>query len=217
MPIKDFARAKSRLGTTLTAEQCAQLAACMAADVITALQGCTSISHIVCLGEGPEIQAFATEHGCAFITEQSDAGLSANLDLAAQQLQDKGAQTLLIVPGDLPTITPADIDKLLNNHHGGLTVCPAVRDGGTNALVVSPPTGIGFLFGEQSCKQHIRAAETAGLKNRVVQVAAFDYDIDRPVDLEWLCNDEPHGQTRRYLERSELCCLFDQPPSAASA
>ena len=217
MPIKDFTRAKSRLSTTLTAEQCTQLAACMAADVITALRGCTGISHIVCLGEGPEIQAFATEHDCEFIAEQSGAGLSANLDIAAQQLQDKGAQTLLIIPSDLPTITATDIDQLLSNHHGGLTVCPAVRDGGTNALVVSPPTGIGFLFGEQSCKRHLRAAETAGLEHRVVHVTAFDIDIDRPVDLEWLCNDEPHGQTRRYLERSELCCLFAQSPSAASA
>ena len=147
MPIKDFARAKSRLGETLTGEQCAQLAACMAADVIAALRGCTGIDHIVCLGEKAEIRAFATQHGCEFIQETSSDGLLANLNHAAQKLQDKGAQTLLIIPGDLPTLTSADLDKLLNHHHGGLTVCPAVRDGGTNALVISPPTGFGFFFG----------------------------------------------------------------------
>ena len=189
----------------------------MAADVVATLHACATIGHVVCLGEAPGIRTFADEHACEFIAETTDDGLLSNLDRAARQLQNLGAQTLLIVPGDLPTIRPADVDELLIAHHDGLTVCPAARDGGTNALVISPPTGIGFLFGEQSCKRHVDAAEVAGLVHRVVQSEAFDYDIDRPVDLEWLCNDEPHGRTRAYLEQSGLCAVFDQPPSAASA
>jgi len=217
VPIKDFARAKSRLASALSTEQCAELAVCMAADVTATLRACPGIGHVVCLGEEPEIQAFATAHGCEFIAEKPGAGLSVSLDHAARQLQENGAQTLLIVPSDVPTISPDDIGELLNNHHGGLTICPAARDGGTNALVVSPPTGIGFQFGEQSCARHVHAAEAAGLEHRVVQAAAFSCDIDRPADLEWLCKDDPHGQTRRYLEQSPICNAFRPPPSAASA
>jgi 2-phospho-L-lactate guanylyltransferase len=221
VPIKDFARAKSRLAAVLTTEQCAALAACMAADVATALRGCAGIGHIVCLGEEPQIRAFAAEHDCEFIAERPDAGLLANLDHAAQELQGNGARTLLIVPSDLPTITPANLDSLLEKHHGGLTICPADRDGGTNALVISPPTGIGFLFGKQSCERHCRAAEAADLEYRVVHAAPFSIDIDRPADLAWLCGFDPQGQTGRYLDRSGLRATIlnhsDQPPSAAIA
>jgi 2-phospho-L-lactate guanylyltransferase len=225
VPIKDFARAKSRLTTVLTDEQCAELAACMAADVTTALRGCAGIGHVVCLGQEPQIRAFATEHGCEFIAETAGAGLSANLDHAAQQLQENGARTLLIVPGDLPTITPADLDALLENHRGGLTICPADLDGGTNALVISPPTGIGFLFGNRSSEQHIRAAEAAGLEHRIVRAVAFRCDIDVPADLAWLCSADPQEHTRRYLDRSGIRstlrsimgATFHQPPSAATA
>jgi len=221
VPIKDFARAKSRLRPVLTAEQCAELAACMAADVLCALRNCTGIGQVVCLGEEPLIRAFAAKQGCEFIAERTGTGLSANLDLAARQLQDNGTRTLLIVPVDLPTIQAADIDECLNKHRGGLTICPAERDGGTNALVVSPPTGIGFQFGEQSCAKHIHAAKAAGLEHRVEDAPAFRYDIDIPADLAWLCDASPQGRTGRYLERSGLLEKIrgtsDRPPSAATA
>ncbi|HJP37740.1 MAG TPA: 2-phospho-L-lactate guanylyltransferase [Gammaproteobacteria bacterium] len=210
VPIKNFTRAKSRLSAALNAEQCAQLATCMAADVTTALRNCTKIGHVVCLGEDPLIRAFSAEHGCEFIAELEGAGLSANLDHAARQLESNGAQTLLIIPGDLPTITTTDLDTLLKEHSGGLTICPADRDGGTNALVISPPTGIGFLFGEQSCERHVQAAQAAGLNHRIICPAAFQCDIDRPTDLAQLCNINPTGHTGRYLDRSGLRGAFSQ-------
>lgn len=217
VPIKDFAKAKSRLGAVLTAKQCARLAACMAADVITSLRHCAGIGHVVCLGEEPLIREFSEEHDCKFIAEMADAGLLANLDHAARQLQENGARTLLIVPSDLPTITTVDLDALLEDHQGGLTICPAVRDGGTNALVISPPTGIHFLFGEQSCARHIHAAEAAGLEHHVVHSAAFRCDIDRPADLAQLCRVNLHGHTGRYLDQSGIRTVFRRPPSTASA
>lgn len=221
VPIKDFTRAKSRLRPLLTAEQCAELAACMAADVLRALRGCPGIGHVACLGDEPQIRAFAAQQGCEFIAEHPDTGLRANLNLAARQLQENGAQTLLIVPGDLPTISATDIDECLKKHHDGLTICPAERDGGTNTLIITPPTGIGFQFGEQSCAKHIHAAEASGLEHQIDDAPAFRYDIDTPVDLAWLCDASPQGQTGEYLERSGLLEKIrgasDQPPSAAIA
>jgi len=221
VPIKDFTRAKSRLRPLLTAGQCAELAACMATDVLRALRGCAGIGHVAGLGDEPQIRAFAAKQGCEFIAERPDTGLRANLDLAARDLQENGAQTLLIVPGDLPTISATDIDECLEKHHGGLTICPAERDGGTNTLIISPPTGIEFQFGEQSCAKHIHAAEAAGLAHRVEDTPPFRYDIDVPADLAWLCSISPQGRTGRYLEQSGLLEKIrgaaGQPPSAAIA
>lgn len=204
VPIKEFARAKSRLGGTLTAQQCADLAACMAGDVITALLECEPVARVTCLGAGEQMEAFVTSRGCSFIGEIPGAGLSANLDLAARQLQDAGARTLLVLPGDLPMLESADIGTLLAKHKGGLTVCPARRDGGTNALIVSPPTGIRFRFGESSCARHVEAAKVAGLEHRTVHAPAFECDIDTPDDLGALCRSDVRGQTGQYLDRSGI-------------
>ncbi len=217
VPIKDFARAKSRLAAALSPEQCSELARSMAADVVTALRDCPDIGHVVCLGQEPCIRDFAAEYGCEFIAERAGTGLSASLDQAARQLEKKGARKLLVVPGDLPVITPDDLVSLLDKHRDGLTICPAGRDGGTNAIIISPPTGIHFRFGKQSCERHIRAAEAAGLEHRNVNATAFRYDIDVPADLAWLCSVEPDGHTGRFLNRSSIPATFCQPPSSATA
>ena len=148
-------------------------------------------------------------------------GLLVNLDRAARELEQKGAGTLLIVPGALPTIGAADLDACLAGHRDGLTICPAERDGGTNVLAVSPPTGIGFRFGEQSCAKHVEAAATAGLDYRIEDIPAFRHDIDVPSDLAWLCGTPPQGRTGRFIARTGLAKRIrnatGHPPSAAIA
>lgn len=217
VPIKEFARAKSRLGGVLTAGQCAELAACMTGDVIDALLDCERIERIACLGAGEQTAEFANSRGCAFIDEIPGSDLSANLDLAARRLQDEGAETLLILPGDLPMLTSADIEMLLAGHNDDLTICRAQRDGGTNALVVSPPTGIRFRFGESSCARHAEAAKAAGLTHRIVNAPAFGHDIDTPDDLTALCRSAVHGETGRYLDRSGLRSAAGSAPAHATA
>jgi hypothetical protein len=39
--------------------------------------------------------------------------------------------------------------RLIEGHPGGLSLCPAARDGGSNALLLSPPTAMPFLYGPQ--------------------------------------------------------------------
>ena len=61
--------------------------------------------------------------------------MCADLDTAAADLAADGAGTLMIVPADLPLLTPRDFEALLAGHREGVTVVPAAADGGTNALV----------------------------------------------------------------------------------
>lgn len=217
VPIKEFDRAKSRLSGALTAEQRAELAFCMASDVIDALRGSASIDHVACVGSGPHIAEFAARRGCTFIAESRSDDLSNHLDEAARQLADRGAQLLMIVPADVPMITSADVDALLAAHTGGMTICPARRDGGTNALIIDPPTAIAFRFGEHSADRHVEAATAAGLAHRVLHAAAFEYDIDTPADLAALCQTGPRSQTGRYLDRSGIRSAYCPPAVPVTA
>ena len=112
MPVKDFGSAKSRLRTVLSANECAGLALNMARDVAAAILNADTVDGLSLLGSGPEIENLARELRCDCMEEFDDVDLSGNLGLAARQLEANGVTTLMIVPGDMPTLRASDIDQL---------------------------------------------------------------------------------------------------------
>ena len=103
------------------------------------------------------------------------------------------------MPADLPAVGPNDIDQLLAGHLAGITLAPAAKDNGTNALVCSPPDVIPFRFGRFSAARHAAVAAAAGTPIRVVRGSAFDRDLDRPADLEWLMSQTQSSRARRFI------------------
>ncbi len=63
------------------------------------------------------------------------------LAAAARTLKAEGARGMLVLPGDIPAVTAAEIAELLAGHGEGRAVSlVAAYDGqGTNALLASPP------------------------------------------------------------------------------
>ena len=126
------------------------------------------------------------------------------LGRVARELADHGARHLLVVPADLPTLSAGDLQALLADHKSGVTICPAAEDGGTNALLLSPPTAIPFLYGPDSAARHRAAAEAAGLPVRVMNIPGFARDVDSPEDLRWLAGQKIACATRAWLVASGI-------------
>jgi hypothetical protein len=61
-------------------------------------------------------------------------------------------------------------------------IAPA-HDGGTNALVVSPPDAMPFAYGPDSCAAHQKAAAGGGLSCLIMPLPSLLYDVDRSADL----------------------------------
>ena len=204
VPVKSLTAAKTRLRPTLSTEECAALALCMGRDVLTVLRDTRQVEKVNLLGSEANAKELSGEYDCEVIAEDRGSDLNSNLADAAQRLTRDGARTLLILPGDLPMLTTADIESVLNQHTDGVTVCPAARDGGTNALVVTPPDAIHFQFGKDSARRHISAAERAGLANRRLELPAFARDIDTPDDLRWFCQKAHAGLAADYVRASGI-------------
>lgn len=204
IPVKDFRLAKSRLRGVLQADECSALASNMARDVVAALAESASVHGVTLLGGAPEIEGLARELGCAYLEEYDDAGLSANLNMAARQLSAEDVDTLVVIPSDLPLLRPQDIDALLARIETGLCVCAANRDGGTNALVISPPDAIQFHYGMHSAQRHVEAGQAAGLLSKKIDEPAFAVDIDTPDDLIWLCQQAVASHTADFLDHTGL-------------
>ncbi|MBT8442809.1 MAG: 7,8-didemethyl-8-hydroxy-5-deazariboflavin synthase CofG, partial [Gammaproteobacteria bacterium] len=201
VPIKDFASAKSRLAGILTGECRAAVARMMARDVLRALVRAPSIDRVIVMGQGVEQEQLAQEFGCDFAIDEHGAGLNGNLQRIATRLAARGVESLLMVPGDLPAIQAEDIERVLIDRATDVTICRARRDGGTNALLVSPPDCVEFQFGVDSASRHEEAASATGLAVRIVDDDAFSRDIDTPDDVQALLAQSPACETVDYLRR----------------
>ncbi len=207
IPVKSPERSKSRLTPVLERNECAHLCLAMLSDVLEALAAAKTIDAIAVLTADPGVSERVLAAGHRVIADESE-DLCSGLDSAAADISAAGFDTLLVVPADMPTLVAADIDALIEKHQGGLSISPAIRDGGTNALVCSPPDAVSFCFGKDSARKHLQKAERAGIHALRVPVTAFFRDVDLPDDLLWLNNELNNRRcghhTREFLNASGI-------------
>jgi 2-phospho-L-lactate guanylyltransferase len=198
IPLKDFKQAKLRLRETLTEPACAALAKAMAEDVLAAVGEAASVQHCLLVGAA-DAQALAQKFSYDYCDDADCQGLSAAVKAAARQAARCGASSVLVIPGDLPGLRAGDIDELVSLHNGGLTLCAASSDGGSNALLLTPADSINFCYGPDSAAQHLAAGLAAGLDVQQLDLPAFARDIDSPLELEDLQLLNPGPATRGWL------------------
>jgi 2-phospho-L-lactate guanylyltransferase len=112
-----------------------------------------------------------------------------------------GAKTAVVLPGDVPQITVADLEKLLGAAADATraVVVGASRDGlGTNALLLRPVDVIVPAFGPPSVERHVRAGQHAGAVTRVQRNLGLALDVDTPADLAVLA-ERPVGRRTATL------------------
>lgn len=220
VPIKRFAVAKSRLEGVLTRAECTTLAAHMARDVLRALGAAPDITGIAILTNEPDLAALSEAATARLIPEAADGDYCATLGAAAAELGRAGARHLLVLPADLPTLSAGDIQGLLAAHTAApphqVTICSATRDGGTNALVLTPPTALPFLFGPDSARRHLLAATSRGLAARQLELPAFARDIDTPDDVDWLLGQRIACATGAWLKASGVTDRLKQKMKATA-
>jgi 2-phospho-L-lactate guanylyltransferase len=217
LPVKAFNRAKSRLAPVLSAEMCENLARHMATDAVRILTGTSGIDRVLIVGQGREQAELASRFACEYASDEPALDISANLSRIVLKPDVQAAKQFLIVPADLPCLCSADYARILNRHEGGVTICRAARDRGTNAFLATSPVRMTFRFGSGSATRHARAARAAGLRTILVDDLGFSRDIDTPEDLQWLCRQEVSSDTATYLRTSGIAALFAEPALAAAA
>ena len=71
-----------------------------------------------------------------------------------------------------------------------MTICPA-SDDGTNALLVSPPDALPFLYGPKSAQMHFAAAQERGLAAQFLALDSLSFDIDTNTCLDRALQEVP--------------------------
>ena len=185
IPVGELERAKSRLGEVLDAEERRDLVIGMLERTLAATMASPRIAETLVVTPDAEVATIARATG-ARVIRQADRGLNHGLDEARNAAVDDGATALLVLPADLPAVSPEAVDALLAtldvNGPPLVAIVPDRHGRGTNSLLLAPPDVIDFAFGGDSRVAHHHAAEAAS--TRVVKLdGPLSLDIDTPEDL----------------------------------
>ena len=198
IPMKPLSEGKSRLARDLTPEQRAVISAGMLRRVLVALRG-ASIDPIWVVGGDERVKNMARNQGGMWFEEMGrnlNDTLSKAFDHAFER--DKAA---LYIAGDLPFVKPSDIHSFIQASRGAgnVTLAPARRDGGTNAILV--PQGVPFKpeLGRRSFSKHLRQAAKLETSVAIAYSPGLGMDLDVVDDLESYQHIEP-GLLERLMK-----------------
>ncbi len=158
----------------------------MTQDVLDALSAVSEISGVILVCRDPAAAELDTSQKVEIFSSPFDHDLNSALESALAVLADRKVATAIILPGDLPLVSVADIETILQAHRPecALTIVEDQDSDGTNCLIVSPPDGVAMSFGPGSFEKHKISAVDAGLKLNVAARSDHWLDIDRPEDFE---------------------------------
>ena len=186
VPVKPLRSGKTRLATVLTQEQRTDLNQRLLVHTVDALKAIPEIEHVLVVSRDPAALSLAREHGARTVKESGAPKLNVALARAAAIVKSYGARGVLIVPADLPLITPDDVRAMLKfaDQPPVVVVAPDHRRKGTNALLVCPVGLIEYEFGPGSFRRHCQRALQASARLEVCELPSLALDMDLPEDLE---------------------------------
>lgn len=208
VPVKQLSSAKERLAFLLSPIERRSLALAMLEDVVTVLCSSRKLDGVVVISNDPIVWEMAKNLGALVIEELLQEGENVSVEQATKICMNWGASSVLVVPSDIPLITLADVDFLIEksknddqeNHSytPRVILVPSLDHKGTNALLRRPPDIIPTHFGYNSFQAHIAEAEKQQIPYKIWILPRIALDIDSPEDLRLFLSTE--NQTQAYQE-----------------
>jgi 2-phospho-L-lactate/phosphoenolpyruvate guanylyltransferase len=204
VPVKSFRNAKLRLDGVLSSEQRAKLSYLMVDDILLTLQSSTDVHGVAIISSDESVRSLAQGYKTEFLLTDADSGYSQDVMHAVTEVSQHVNETIAVIPSDVPQLSCDDLSQIELNHEQGITLCPAVTDGGTNGLIFSPPLKISLMFGIDSLKKYENAALENNIPLKIQSIAGLERDIDRPEDLLWLQNQNSGGKAWLYVRELDI-------------
>ncbi len=186
VPHRGLAAAKTRLAPVLTVEERSDLAARLLGRVLH--MALIALPDVVVISPSAALAPLVEAAG-ARLAVQRGMGLNEGLEQARDVAVADGITTLVVLHGDLPSLTVEDVTALADAIRGasGVAIAPDRAGTGTNGLALRPPDVMRFAFGTGSRAAHEAAALEAGVTPVIVQRPGLAFDLDTPDDLtRWL-------------------------------
>lgn len=201
LPVKRLNQAKRRLSSHLDEQGRERLARALLGDAL-ALCGSVEFLEWFVVSDDDEVLARAASNGFRTVRDRGE-GLNSAVGVAAESALAAGADSITVIPCDVPLAFKGDLmDVLDTGATSDVVVIPSERDGGTNGLYLSPPDLLTPRFGGGSLRRHIEVAEQSSLRCALLSLPRLALDIDTIQDVRDFLAKPVHApsRTRDVLE-----------------
>ena len=190
IPMKPLVDSKTRLSRKFTAEERGNLALGMMRRVISALSG-ASMDRFWVVGGDRRVRDLTRNAGGMWM-EELGRGLNDTVAKAFEQAFERDSSAMYLA-SDLPFLKPGDIHSLVQASRGrnNVSLAPARRDGGTNAILVPPRIPFRPELGPRSFIKHLSQAAKLGVSVAICDSPGLGFDLDTPDDLDTYEQMEP--------------------------
>ncbi len=200
IPVKSLSTAKQRLAAALNQGHRSQLAEAMLRDVMTAAAGVLGRIDVALVTGDVRAQQLAREFGFSFIEDKINESETAAIAMATIWCEQRGYDTTVVVPGDIPLITSDELNRVLDAAPDeGAVFVPAYDRRGSNCILRRPASIIPLRFGNDSFLPHCEAMRRTGKQLLILEMPGIGLDIDNPHELDLLLQREGHSNAQRLL------------------
>jgi 2-phospho-L-lactate/phosphoenolpyruvate guanylyltransferase len=203
VPINRLRSAKSRLARYLSESDRRELVYWMAAQVLTSLRRSHSVEHVALVSPDAEVLAWAADRDAVPLYQES-GGLNAGLELGRSWAHSVGAESLVVLLGDLPCLAPEEAAQFIEyGRHHPVVLAPDRMAEGTNGLSLHLEVQLPFAFGGGSLARHQELAREQQISPLLFQAPGLSFDVDSYADLSmlyefgiWMPGDHEQAQPR---------------------
>ena len=206
VPVKNLQHAKQRLAGVLSGAERHALFRAMLEDVLSALSECRALAGVMLVTGDREAMLLAARYGARVLEEQENRGHTAASSFGARRLAQEGVAGMVQLPADIPLVTAADVDALLEAHGSApaVTLAPSRDERGSNAVACSPADVLPLRFGDDSYFPHLECARALGIEPAIVQRPGLALDVDTPDDLLTFLASPSRTRAYDFLARSGI-------------
>ncbi len=200
IPVKSLTIAKQRLAAALDQGRRSQLAEAMLRDVMTAAAGVRDRIDVALVTGDSRARALVAEFNFMVIDDRRNESETAAIEMASAWCEQRGCDTTIVVPGDIPLITSDELHRVLDAAPAeGAVFVPAYDRRGSNCILRRPATIIPLRFGNDSFLPHCEAMQKTGKPLVILEMSGIGLDIDNPHELDLLLQRPGNTNAQRLL------------------
>ena len=174
IPVKNLSAAKQRLASVLDQPSRTELGASHAARcarstcrVGRAGPACALVT------SDPFAIELARQYDFEIIPDPANPGETGAIEMATQFCVERGIDSTLVIPADIPLIQASELDEILQacSRRRLACWCPPPTDAAPTPSSAVPPNLFPLRFGNDSFKPHLAAAQATGKPCVVLRLA----------------------------------------------
>ena len=198
--VSKLSNAKTRLSPFLDLKERENLLKAMLKDVTKTLK--SVVDEVIIVSADKEVLEYANELEVLTLVENEGLNLNTAIEQAMDWCRHK-TKKVFIVPSDIPLISKANIDSLVESSKSLDFVIIPSKGGGTNGLIIKP-LSIDMKFGDFSFKNHINEASKNGFEVVIYDSFYMSLDVNTTEDLGEIMIHGSGSETESYLKSLKM-------------